>query len=227
MTVIAASNVLWLVIYLLIIRAGIRDRSYGMPVVALCVNLAWEANYTFVRPYEGGLWLTNAAWLLLDCGILYTVVRYGPAEFRPLPARLFLPSLAALMVMCWFGTEALIRHFEAGSTVENGATYSALALNLAMSGLFLAMLAQRRSAAGQSRVIALGKLLAGLGVAAGVRLWVRDGTVNGSALLDFLVVSVVLLDAAYLAALHAVARARAPEAGPAGARRPAPRTEAP
>jgi hypothetical protein len=41
LTVILADNILWAIIYVLVIRAGRRDRTYGMPLVAMWGNLSW------------------------------------------------------------------------------------------------------------------------------------------------------------------------------------------
>ncbi len=40
--ILLGSGLFWTVTYLLIIRRGFRDQTYGMPLVALCANLAWE-----------------------------------------------------------------------------------------------------------------------------------------------------------------------------------------
>lgn len=204
------TNLLWVAIYVLIIRAGFRDRTYGMPIVALCGNFCWEANYTFLRPFDPLLGVTSATWLAFDCVILYTAVRYGPAQFPYLPRRLFHCCLAGLMVMCWIGMDVLIQHFEHMGR-EDACTYTAIAQNMVISALFLAMLAQRRSLSGQSVAIAVCRLLADIMAVTAVTLTVKDGDLTESPLLTFLLVSIVVLDTAYLTALLAVRRSQAPD----------------
>jgi len=49
---LVSSGVLWTVTYLLIIRRGFLDHTYGMPLVALCANLSWEFIFSFVFPTD-------------------------------------------------------------------------------------------------------------------------------------------------------------------------------
>nr|WP_222707310.1 hypothetical protein [Pontibacter qinzhouensis] len=37
-----SSGVFWTLAYLLLLRRGYIDKSYGMPMVALCANISWE-----------------------------------------------------------------------------------------------------------------------------------------------------------------------------------------
>ena len=36
-------GIFWSLAYFLIIRQGFKDRTYGMPLAALCANISWEA----------------------------------------------------------------------------------------------------------------------------------------------------------------------------------------
>lgn len=204
----SVGNLLWLAVYIMIIRVGLRDRTYGMPLLALCGNLSWEANYAFIRHYNMPLSLTSLIWLLLDCAILYTVVRFGPAQFPWLPRWLFFCGLGVMMAMCCVGMEVLIRYFEAGGR-EAGGNYSGLTQNLLMSALFLSMLVHRRSTSGQSMAIAVCKALPTVLGAAAVYLWVKDGGVESSPLLIFLGGSTLVLDMSYVAGVWAVRRSTA------------------
>ncbi|CAL9621170.1 hypothetical protein SUDANB6_05866 [Streptomyces sp. enrichment culture] len=204
MTLMGVSAAWWTVTYVLIIRAGLRDRTYGMPLVALCGNLAWEGIYVFTYPHTGAARLSNIVWLLLDCVILYTAVRFGAREFPWLPRWGFLLGLAATGVMCWLGMDALIRQF---GGVESGGTYAGFVQNLVMSCLFLNMLMRRGTTAGQSMAIAAGKLLGTAFASVAAYLWLSDGTVTPGPLLPYLFVAILVLDLTYLAALYAVGRA--------------------
>lgn len=93
----AGAGLCWTLAYLLIIRTGLRERTYGMPVVAFCCNISWEFIYGFVRPSSGIQHVVNIVWFLLDCAIGYTVVRFGPEEFPYLPRRVFYGSLIVLL----------------------------------------------------------------------------------------------------------------------------------
>ncbi|MCT6815694.1 MAG: hypothetical protein M3043_04720, partial [Lysinibacillus fusiformis] len=40
----------WIITYLLVIYKGWKDKKYGMPMVAICANIAWEFIFTFLYP---------------------------------------------------------------------------------------------------------------------------------------------------------------------------------
>jgi hypothetical protein len=83
------SGLCWTVTYLLIIRQGFRDRTYGMPLAAMCANISWEFIFSFVHapsPIQHGV---NLVWFALDVVIVGLLLRYGPREFPELPRPLF------------------------------------------------------------------------------------------------------------------------------------------
>ena len=45
---VAGCFVFWLAAYVLIIRRGLKDRTFGMPIAALCGNIAWEVLFSHV-----------------------------------------------------------------------------------------------------------------------------------------------------------------------------------
>jgi hypothetical protein len=216
------SGLFWTLTYLLIIRQGAADRTYGMPLVALCANLSWEFIFSVVRPHGGVQHIVDIVWLCLDLVIAYTAVRFGPREFPYLPRWAFYVGLAATLVLSYLAVDLVCREFDGG----RGA-YAAFGQNLMMSGLFLAMLIARftagRGLAGQSAWIAAAKLI-GTGLAS-LAIWV-GGDYAHSGLLTYLYFAILVVDLAYLAAVILVGReAVAPSLGapPArpGAQRPA------
>lgn len=46
------SGIFWTISYLLIVQRSIQERSVGMPLVALCINISWEFIFSFVFPSE-------------------------------------------------------------------------------------------------------------------------------------------------------------------------------
>ncbi|WP_052397357.1 hypothetical protein [Streptomyces sp. NRRL F-5123] len=204
---IATANMLWAVVYVLIIRAGLRDRTYGMPIVALWLNLSWEGNFSFVRPQPGALWVTNVVWFLLDCGILWTALRYGHREFPWLPRWGYVLGLALTGACCWTGMEAALRQLERAGGIETAGTYTGFGAQLVMSCLFPAMLMARRSTSGQSTAIGVCRLVADAGAVAGGVVWLRNGTVVGGPVLPVVFTLAIVLDLAYVAGVSAVRRA--------------------
>ncbi|MEU2060559.1 hypothetical protein [Streptomyces sp. NPDC013455] len=196
------TGVFWTAAYVLLIRTGVRERTFGMPVVAFATNLSWEFMFAFVRPPSGVMHVVNIVWFCFDLAIGYTVVRHGRPEFPYLPDRFFLPALAVLLALAYPGMHYASEQFDDGA-----GTITAFGSNLAMSAMFLAMLAARRGTRGQSAGIALAKLL-GTACASLAMLTTADPAPRyESALMYYLYGACFLLDLAYLAALHAVRRA--------------------
>ncbi|KAL2258080.1 hypothetical protein VTK26DRAFT_8752 [Humicola hyalothermophila] len=79
---LSVAFLLWSLTYVLMTRRSLATKSYGMPLLALACNVSWEiVNLFYVceMPLEKvGL----AMWLVLDVGLVYTTVRFGPDEWR-------------------------------------------------------------------------------------------------------------------------------------------------
>lgn len=193
----------WTAAYILIIRVGLRDRSYGMPIVALAANLAWEFIFSFVRPTAGFQQTVNIVWLLFDLAVLATVVRFGPREFPWLSRRTFLLGLAGTIALAYVGVDAVSRQFDHGDGF-----FAAFGQDLMMSGLFLGMLMARRGLRGQSVAIAVCKLVGSALASAGSWVHERNVAIHHGWLLPYLYVTILLVNATYLLALVAVERAQ-------------------
>lgn len=77
---------LWTLCYVLYVRESFRSRSYGMPLFALALNLAWEvvyALYVAESPLEQCVF---TVWLVIDCGMVYGMVKYTKYEWSHAPA---------------------------------------------------------------------------------------------------------------------------------------------
>jgi hypothetical protein len=198
-TLALGSGLFWTLTYLLIIQRGFADRTYGMPLVALCANLSWEFIFSVVRPHHGIQHVVDIVWLCFDLAIAYTAIRFGPREFPYLSRWVFYAGLAVTLLLSYLAVDLVSRELDGG---RGG--YAAFGQNLMMSGLFLAMLAARRGLSGQSPWIAATKLV-GTGLAS-LAVW-YGGDYPHSNLLVYLYFAILAVDAAYLAAVVAVARA--------------------
>ena len=63
----AVGCALWIVAYLLIYTKARRDRTYGLPLLAICLNFSWEFLAVFVWPNPVALWRWfDRLWLGFD-----------------------------------------------------------------------------------------------------------------------------------------------------------------
>lgn len=158
LTVGALSSLFWTLAYALIIRRGGKDRTFGMPLVALAANLSWEVIFLVETIRLDGADARLALilpWTLLDGAILVQCLRFGADDFAdPWVRRWFRPLLLAIIAFTALVLRALIREFH-----DAIGWYTAFGQNLLMSTLFVAMLLRRRDVRGQSVYIGLAKLL--------------------------------------------------------------------
>ena len=204
--ILVGSGVLWTLAYLLIIRQGFVDRTYGMPLAALCANISWEFIFAFVYPHDLPQRAVNVVWFSFDLVILAQLLVYGPREFAALPRRLFYAAFGLALATA-FGAVLMITL----QLDDFDGAYSAFGQNLMMSILFVAMLYSRGSLRGQSVPIAALKM--GGTALASFAFYSFNPDYYGSVLLLFLYVAILLFDGVYLAATAAFARR---ERGPGG-----------
>jgi hypothetical protein len=197
--IMVGCGVLWTLAYLLIIRQGFLDRTYGMPLAALCANLSWELVFSFVYPHDLPQRAVNVVWLVFDLVILAQLLLYGPREFADLPRRLFYAASAVALATAFGAVVAVTLQFG-----DFDGAYSAFGSNLIMSILFVTMLYSRRSLRGQSVPIAALKM--GGTALASFAFYFFNQDYDGSVLLPFLYVATFVFDGVYLAATAAFAR---------------------
>ena len=197
--IMVGSGVLWTIAYLLIIRRGFLDRTYGMPLVALCANLSWEFIFSFVHPHDLPQRAVNVVWFSFDLVILLQLLLYGPREFADLPRRAFYAVLALALAASFGVVLAVTYEFD-----DFDGVYSAFGQNLMMSVLFIAMLRSRGSLRGQSVGIALSKM-GGTALAA-FAFYFHNPDYAGSVLLPLLYVTTLVFDGIYAGAVIVLRR---------------------
>lgn len=186
----------WTLAYLLIIRVGLRERTYGMPIVAFAANLSWEFIYAFVRPSNGVQHTINIVWFLLDCVIGYTIVRFGPDEFPYLSRSVFYGCFIALLGFAYPAVNLFGTQFDQGDGL-----FSAFAMNLMMSALFISMFMARPAGRGQSVGIATAKLAGTAFASASVAVKSNLAPRYHGGLLPYIYIACFLLDLVYLGLL--------------------------
>jgi len=146
----------WTVAYLLIIRRGFIDATYGMPVIALCANLSWEYIFSFVYPQRKQQLFINYIWLTFDLIIFNQYLHFGlKSEFYKNNLILFYLSSVILLIICYI----VIIEVTKNTNDFNHGKYAAFGSNLLMSILFIYMLYHQHNIEGQSIYIAISKMI--------------------------------------------------------------------
>ncbi len=184
------SGVCWTITYLLILRRGVLDLTYGMPAAALFANLAWELTYSFIYPHSMPQLAVDRIWFGFDVLLLLQFLRFGPSVRKvSMTFTFYLEVLLSFAV-----TLTLLILFSKTLKDDNGA-FAAFGQNLMMSILFITMLRDRRSASGQSIYIALFKLAGTL--LASSAFYFQTKTYSQSQLMQFLFIAILMYDVIY------------------------------
>ncbi|MDH3657723.1 MAG: hypothetical protein OEM77_06265 [Nitrosopumilus sp.] len=193
--VMIVGGLFWSATYLLMIRRGFKDKTFGMPFAALCANISWEAIFAFVTPHSSPQIYINYVWFSLDVVIVYHLLKYGKKEFPQFSSRTFYP-----VFVLGLGT-ALVMILAVGEELDDSiGMYAAFGQNLMMSVLFVTMLLGRNDLRGQSIYIALFKLL-GTGLSSTAFYLYRPG-IQDSVLMQFLFVAIFVFDIIYFVMVY-------------------------
>jgi hypothetical protein len=169
---VGLSGLAWTVVYIFLIKTSIKDKSYGMPLFALALNIAWELLYTILgfqhRETSLQTWV-NLVWSLFDIAIVVCYFKYGKEEFKKYAnVKYFIPWSILVFLMAGIIQYGFLKEFgvtnsknfdlfKAFIEPDLGAWYSAFIQNLMMSVLFIQMLLQRKNTKGQNLTVAMAK----------------------------------------------------------------------
>lgn len=93
-------GVLWTIAYLLYLKEAVRSKSCGMPTLALAANFGWELVHTFYVDQEPLEKLVFSIWILIDVGLVRSLLKYGKTDYRLAPrVNRRLPGLFALLLV--------------------------------------------------------------------------------------------------------------------------------
>jgi hypothetical protein len=141
------SGIFWTITYLLIIQKSIQDRVIGMPMVALCMNIAWEFIFSFIYPNDKPQLYVNYVWFCFDLVIVAQYLKLNKSVFSDrLPEKLFYPTFCSVLAIGFFNM--LFATTELG--IMLGSHYTAFEINLIMSVLFIYILLSADRTQGQS-----------------------------------------------------------------------------
>ena len=189
-----ASGICWTLTYILIIRRGFLDKTYGMPLAALCANISWEFIFAFILLVPTPQNLVNVVWLGFDAVIVSQFLRYGRSGFKGiLPDRYFYPLFVLSLAVAFGGVLTVSYEFQ-----DFIGKYAAFSQNLMMSILFVVMLVRRNSVSGQSLYIALLKMIGT--VLPSILFFMFN---SSAPFMNYLFVTIFVFDLIYAVALYA------------------------
>ncbi len=194
----AAGCVFWVLAYLFILKKCFADKTYGLPLVAICLNFGWELLASFVLPNPVALWhFFDRAWLVIDIVLVYQLFRWGRAEQTiPEVARFFPAVVLGTWALGVWGQYAFVQSY-----FDRLGLVGAFGVNLIMSVMFVFFyFARRASGRGLSRAGAVFKMLGTLGTSIECHWVVRliDPEIPSLAFLNFLSISIFLFDCLYI-----------------------------
>jgi hypothetical protein len=190
--VLTLGGIFWLLTYVLIIIKGSKDKTYGMPLIALCANISWEFIFAFILPSSIPQLFINYLWFGLDCIIVFQFLRYYKNEFPNVSSSKAITAFSLLIFSAF-----IIILLGAILLGDHRGVYAAFGQNLLMSILFVGMFFKRgEGLRGQSIFIAAFKML-GTGLTS-IHFYLYDPVSHSSFVLPSLFVSILFFDLLYV-----------------------------
>lgn len=188
----------WILAYVLILKKCFRDRTYGLPLVAICLNFGWEILASFVFPNPVPLWHAfDRIWLAVDVLLVYQLLRWGrSAQRTPELQRYFYWVVLLTFIVGIWGQYAFVSSYP-----DRLGLVAAFGINLIMSILFIFFYLDRKETlSGISRGGAVCKMLGSLGTSVECHWVVRliDPEISSLAFLTFLCVCIFIADCFYI-----------------------------
>jgi hypothetical protein len=194
-TLMIIGGLFWSITYILIIRRGFVDKTYGMPLAALCANISWEGLFSFLYPHSPPQLYINYIWFLIDVLIVMQFLKYGRSEFPSLSKKKFIAMFLFALATCFGLVFSITREFN-----DWQGAYAAFGQNLMMSVLFIVMLFKRNDLRGQSIFIGLFKML-GTAISS-LAFYLYQPISQGSFILPFLFISIFIYDLIYVILIY-------------------------
>jgi hypothetical protein len=190
--ILTVGGIFWILTYVLIIIKGSKDKTFGMPLIALCANISWEFIFAFILPSSIPQLFINYLWFGLDCIIVFQFLRYYKNEFPNVSSSKAITAFSLLIFSAF-----IIILLGAILLGDHRGVYAAFGQNLLMSILFVGMFFKRgEGLRGQSIFIAIFKML-GTGLTS-IHFYLYDPVSHSSFVLPSLFVSILFFDLLYV-----------------------------
>lgn len=189
----------WMIAYVLIIRRGFIEKTYGMPLVPLCVNFSYEFLFSVVWPDEFPVYIGNFVWFLIDAVMVFQYLRYGRREWAAhQPGWLFYPTFVAVLAMAATGIATLT----IDTNDQRGGSLTGWGAQLLLGAGYIYLLLRRNSPKGQSMYIGISRLVGTVALIYAQEIYMRPFM-----FLRFVYVAFIALDVTYLWLLYRTCRA--------------------
>lgn len=217
------SGIFWTLAYINIIYRGFKDKTAGMPLLVLGLNISWEFLFAFAGPpflsadsyyaIAGQTVVQRAMdcmWFIFDCVIVYLKFKYGRDEYhKALPGfgeKLFKPYLCLIIFLSFLGVYTISVELN-----DHQGAYAAYLQNIFISSLYVQMLYRKGSTDGQSMYIAILKFFGTVAPSAmgAITCMLAYGISVGDflkpafmPLMKFLVIGCMIFDVTYIVLLY-------------------------
>jgi paspaline synthase len=111
----------WLINYVGMIYQSFKDETYGMAIMPLCCNIAWEIVYSLIYPskslMEQGVFIAG---LSINIGVMYAAIKFAPKEWSHAP--LVMRNLSLIFFLATLGF--LTGHLALAAEIGHSLAYS-------------------------------------------------------------------------------------------------------
>jgi hypothetical protein len=159
----------WALAYFQILRAGFRDKTYGLPLACIFLDISWEFLFAFnrVAPLETALSWGNRLWFFADCVIVAQVFMYGRnAQSHPWVKANFYVIVVAGLGASLTGLYLFELYFQ-----DLYGVASSFLINFVLSLTFISLLLSRPDLKGLPYGAAWSKMIGSVAGAAFCYLW--------------------------------------------------------
>lgn len=192
-------NAYWFITYFLVIRRGYIEKTFGIPMVSLSLNLAWDISGAFILPSPLIQEILNMGFVIANGIIALQLFLYWRSDFKGLkPTEFWYFWIMAFSFA--FGI-ILIGSVELN---DPGIYKVGFIDNFINSALFIAMFYRRDALLGQSIYIGLSKMIGTAAVSLSWFIFPWPGTEGpwqadgGTWLMPFLYAGIFIMDLTYV-----------------------------
>ncbi len=157
--------IFWCVTYIECIRIGIKEKTYCMPLLALCMNFCWEIlsfyDCVVYKEDNESFYVLYGVWALLDIMIVWTYCKFGREELEKSAfkatrdnSKFLFVTYSMVVFIIVLAILIILYNF-----VDNWKMYFSFTDNVVMSALFIVMYYVRGGKRGQSLSIAVTKCI--------------------------------------------------------------------